>query len=131
MFPKNGGLNLSSQEGYRFVQISTGNRAGGTSLIISASLNVKKAIIKQATRIPEWTFREVFRLNNDGYGSRKIVLLWRTWKSTRHATVCPVYCRRVGYVRAARLVGRYVVGTCWRLWKRCGGRYWELLGQLT
>jgi len=45
MFPKNGGLNLSSQDGYRFVQISPGNRAGGTSLIISASLNVKKEII--------------------------------------------------------------------------------------
>jgi len=28
MLPKNGGLNLSSQEGYRFVQISPGNRAG-------------------------------------------------------------------------------------------------------
>ena len=32
MFPKNGDLNLSSQEGYRFVQISPGNRAGGYEL---------------------------------------------------------------------------------------------------
>ena len=39
------------------------------------------------------------------------------------------YWRRVGDVRAARRVGRYVVGTCWCLWKRSGGGYRELLCQ--
>ena len=54
-------------------QISPGNRAGGTSLITSASLNVKKEIIKQATRIPEWAFGEVFQLRDLCYGCRRIV----------------------------------------------------------
>jgi hypothetical protein len=55
--PKNRNLNLSSQEGYRFVQISPGNREGGTSLIISVSLNVKKEIIglaRQHTAMGFW-----------------------------------------------------------------------------
>ena len=73
MFPKNRNLNLSSQEGYRFVQISLGNRAGGTSLIISVSLNVKKEIIRRPASIPRWAFGEVFRLQDLGYGCRRIV----------------------------------------------------------
>ena len=137
MFPKNGGLNLSSQDGYRFVQISPGNRAGGYELN-------NFGVVKCEERDNQ-TGQQAYRNRLLGRSSDSIATAtdaarlcacWRTWESTRHAAVCPGYCsgrvltkaqtdhqlscrvrridycRRVGDVRAARRVGRYVVGTC-------------------